>query len=94
VREGDRKLIRTPRPSIMHSDARFSVAPLEVFDLAADPAETRDLSGSLTPPEVRLVVEVEHRAERGLHASSGELTDTADLPESLHEQLRSLGYAK
>jgi arylsulfatase A-like enzyme len=94
VREGDRKLIRTPRPGIMHSDARFVAAPLEVFDLAADPNERRDLSGSLTPPEVRLVVDVEHRAERALHASSAELTGAEDLPENLHEQLRSLGYVK
>lgn len=94
LRDGDRKMIRTPRPGIMHSDARFAASPLEVFDLASDPNETHDLSGSLTDREARMVADLGHRAERALHAPTYEVADAPDLPENLREQLRSLGYAK
>jgi len=94
LREGDRKMIRTPRPATVHSGARLAAAPLEVFDLATDPGEARDLSKSLTAPEVRMAVDLGHRAERALHARSDEVADAHDLPENLQEQLRALGYAK
>lgn len=94
LREGDRKVIRAPRPGTSHGKLRLTAPPLEVFDLAADPGETRDLSASVTAPEVRMIVDVGHRAERALHATSDDLADAADIPENLHEQLRSLGYIK
>ena len=94
LREGDRKMIRTPFPETMHSDARFAAAPLEVFDLASDPKETRDLSASLTDAEVRMVADLGRRAERALHTPTLEVADAPDLPENLREQLRSLGYVK
>ena len=94
LREGDRKVIRCPRPGTSHGKIKLMAPPLEVFDLGADPGETRDLSASLTAPEVRMVVDVGRRAERAFHAPSHEIEDAADLPENLQEQLRSLGYAK
>jgi arylsulfatase A-like enzyme len=86
VRTGGKKLVRRleePEPG-----SPFERVPeLELFDLAADPAERANLAGE-RPELVRaLLAALEH-----VHGAAALDPDALVVPEELREQLEALGY--
>ena len=75
VREGRYKLIRAPRP--------------ELYDVVADPAESRDLAGSEPATVSRLAAALD-----GVLAAAGEGESRRDVDPETAERLRALGYVQ
>ena len=75
IRSGRHKLIRAPRP--------------ELFDIAADPAESRDLAASDPQMVARLSAELDD-----LLAAAGETNSRRDVDSETADRLRSLGYVQ
>jgi arylsulfatase A-like enzyme len=67
---------------------QFPIAREELYDLAHDPAETRNLAGS----EPARVAELKQRLHRRFAGMSNRLRQQA-VPEELKKQLEALGYA-
>src|SRR5262249_48594468 len=86
LREGDLKVVVTPYPKSSNAGVSLPVKPLEVFDLATDPKEQADLSGRLSDPARRMMVELWERCRRFL-ATLGEDRGKAEIPKELEEQL-------
>jgi len=86
LREGTLKLVETSRGE------RF------LYDLAADPDETRDLAAERPGELARMRARLEEaRASLGLPALDAPLAlgeDAPELDEATREQLRALGYAE
>ena len=75
IREGRHKLIRAPRP--------------ELFDVVADPAETRDLAASEPRTVARLAAALD-----AMLAGAGEGESRRDVDPETSERLRALGYVQ
>ena len=75
IRSGQYKLIRAPRP--------------ELYDVAADPAESRNLAASDATTVARLSAELD-----GILAASGEAQSRRTVDAETAERLRSLGYVQ
>lgn len=88
------KVIVTPIPERVHNDVHLVVSPLEVFDLASDPGEHRDLSGSLSPEHRAMARELTIRASERLKGILSEEGKGGKPPEELIPQLKSLGYIR
>jgi hypothetical protein len=99
ILEGTYKVIFTPWPAERNMGVAVPAAPLEIFDLAADPAETTDLSPRLAdlPPEViRMVAAVRARGTEKKPAPIGEDGGSPQEPVSdeLLQRLKALGYIR
>lgn len=93
------KAIFTPWPDEKNMGVGLEVAPLEVFDLAADPGERIDLSSRLAelPAEAsRLVAAARARglAKRPAPLAPGQHPPAEPLPDEILRRLRSLGYVR
>jgi hypothetical protein len=93
LRDGRFKAIACPRPEEVHGDYRPRVRPIEVFDLEADPGETRDLSEGPDPDVRRLIARVAERAGHKLRGGS-EQPGAIRPDDDLLRSLKSLGYVK
>ncbi|HEX6852714.1 MAG TPA: sulfatase [Candidatus Polarisedimenticolaceae bacterium] len=99
ILEGTYKVIFTPWPAERNMGVAVPAAPLEIFDLAVDPAETTDLSPRLAdlPPEViRMVAAVRARGTDKKPAPIGEDGGSPQEPVSdeLLQRLKALGYIR
>lgn len=85
VRDGRYKLIRDL--------SQRAEGVTEIYDLAVDPGETRDLAGSSPEIEPTLEQELERfRAELQRRGALDFSLEQAALPDELRDQLRVLGY--
>ena len=98
LRDGKYKVIFTPWPEEKNMGVAIAAAPLEIFDLDADPHETTNLASSLEtlPQEVaRMVAAVR---ERGMGKKSeppeGAGTGAEPPSEELLKRLKALGYVQ
>jgi arylsulfatase A-like enzyme len=91
ARSGNLKVILAPMPEQTNAGVHVQVRPLEVFDLAADPGERRDLSSAM-PPQAGKLAEILWRRVEKVFDPIREKEGTQKIPEQLREQLRSLGY--
>ena len=69
----------------------------ELFDLAVDPEETRDLAGSGRPEEPylrELAARHDPGLLRGLDPNAPPRPESESLTPAIREELRSLGYVK
>jgi hypothetical protein len=95
MREGKWKLLSNPsglrpwnRPYARVPGSGFSLARVELYDLEADPLETRNLADAEPETVRRLTSKLEQWLSRAL-ASEG----VSDAPsEATLQQLRELGY--
>ena len=89
LREGDLKAILTPKPDEPVERDVVRAVPLEAFDLALDPSERHDLSGTPDAALRALVSEILERSRRKV----GDAARPTFVPDDeLLRQLRSLGY--
>ena len=93
LREGDLKVILTPAPEQANAGVHVGARPLEVFDLASDPMEKRNLSRAMPPEAAKMLEVLWRRVERVFRPARGK-EGIQKLPEELREQLRSLGYVQ
>jgi arylsulfatase A-like enzyme len=93
LRSGNLKIVLTPDPAQANADVHVSARPLEVFDLASDPKELRDLSKAMPPGAPHLVETLWRRVEKVFEPLK-EREGKQKIPEALREQLRSLGYVQ
>jgi arylsulfatase A-like enzyme len=97
ILEGSYKAIFTPWPEEKNMGVGLTVAPLEIFDLASDPAERTDLSprlGELPPEVIRMVAAVRDRGAAKKPAPSQGPEGVETPSGELLERLKSLGYVK
>ena len=81
-------------------DARFrllldaATGRARLFDLEADPAETRDVADRQPEAAARLRADLEHQnaRDRALHAAAAETGAPPGLSREAREELRALGY--
>lgn len=92
LRLGDLKIILAPEPDQVNAGIGFPVAPVEIFDLGADPRETNDLSGAISPRMAEPMQSLWGRVQRVFEPLRDRPVAGDELPERLREQLRSLGY--
>jgi arylsulfatase A-like enzyme len=97
--EGSYKVIFTPWPGEKNMGVGLPVAPLEIFDLASDPAETHDLSprlAELPPAVVRMVAAVRERAASKKPNPIGDDDESRGEPlsDELLKRLKALGYVQ
>ena len=95
--KGRYKAIFTPWPNDKNMGVALDVAPLEVFDLLADPAEQHDLSARLAELPQTVVELVAAARSRGVakRPTPNEAAAETETPsDELLERLRSLGYVK
>lgn len=81
------------QPQVMAVDGRFKVirsGRLELYDLAADPAESRDLAG--TPAIIEIDRELRRAVAEYPLPASGAGAGAAPLDEDARKRLASLGY--
>jgi arylsulfatase A-like enzyme len=94
LRQGNLKVVLTPYPDRLENAVPIEARPLEVFDLAADPRETRDLPARLGADAAGMVDRLWRRAKGVMGAPAGPDEANPPLPEDLLRQLRSLGYVQ
>jgi len=95
VRDGNLKLILTPRPDRQLSGSvTITPRPIELFDLGSDPGERVDLSRFLGGPVRTLMHFAWQRADKALFSGRSTPPNPEDLPPELLEKLRSLGYVQ
>jgi arylsulfatase A-like enzyme len=90
---GPLKIILTPLPQRFNSGVAIRVAPLEIFDLSADPAETRNLAAAPPPGASRLTEDLWKHVET-VFKPLDEERGRKEIPQKLLDQLRSLGYVQ
>jgi arylsulfatase A-like enzyme len=90
-RERDTKVIVAPTPDVNLSSVAVTVRPLEIFDLSADPKETRSLALSATPLAAESAQDLWKRV-RAVYDPARESGESSRIPRELREQLRALGY--
>jgi arylsulfatase A-like enzyme len=91
LRDGALKVILAD-PRVLHHDVRLPFLPLEVYDLARDPAESDPRSGRSSPGLRRALALLQERQWRG---EEGRPVERAgEMPADVREQLRSLGYVR
>jgi len=93
IRHGSLKVVLTPHPDRFNM-VPIAATPLEVFDLAADPRERRNLSAHLTKPAAGMVDTLWRRVREVLADPSRDHDEAPPLPEDLLQQLHSLGYLR
>ena len=92
-RDGNLKVIITPKPEDVRAGVTVHLRPLEVFDLLSDPGEKHDLSAAPPPEASATIEELWKRIERVWRRGSG-ADHNGPIPKELQERLRSLGYVR
>jgi len=92
-RDGNLKVIITPKPEDVRAGVTVHLRPLEVFDLLSDPGEKHDLSAAPPQEASATIEELWKRIERVWRRGSG-ADHNGPIPKELQEQLRSLGYVR
>jgi arylsulfatase A-like enzyme len=90
VRLDDWKAIVAPHPGVVDT---VSAPSLELFDLKADPAETRPVPAGGDDPQRSVVALARHRAGRTMADPVEQLASDA-VPHEVSERLRALGYVQ
>jgi arylsulfatase A-like enzyme len=92
LRDGDLKVVVAPSPGVAREERDIVAPPIEVFDLAADPLERASLGApSGTAAEmIAILMERATALRRPAEVVPGEAEGAE--PETIREQLRSLGY--
>lgn len=91
ARSGDLKVILTPYPGRVHLDVALAVETLEIFDLAVDPSEQRNIAPTSENQAAELVSILTRRAMNKLRLQEVEQQEPRLKQEEI-EQLRALGY--
>ena len=91
ARMGTLKMIVTPFPARVHGNTQLEVEALEIFDLASDPHERRNL---VTPPDEQASAILSSLTIRALErlGSQDMTADSPRLSKEQRERLRALGY--
>lgn len=90
---GHLKVVLAPLPESYNSGVVIRVAPLEVFDLASDPWEKKNLSATPPAGSSQMTEDLWKHVE-AVFKPLQEEGQKGKIPEKLREQLRSLGYVK